>query len=169
MLLHLYQTVFGRSLWGGGNMNKVIRSLGILLAVASIGALWLPVHHILTDGEGGEMTIRVYHLADYSPWGIVLVALPFIVLGLMLSNVSSTIKTIGILGIAMLGGIAFWDTVMAMYEATNNLAICFTQAHGGHLAYGALILWSMMCFWVSYNVFFAWLDPQEECSKEEYS
>lgn len=134
-------------------VRRIFRFLCAVLALLSLASLSLPIYSTyITEGEACDMVIKGYNLVEFSPWGGIVLLAPFVLLGLMLSKLQSSIKTIGLFGLLLLDGVALCGAVSAAYSWITDIATGFVEPRMGHLIYATLLFLSLLCLWVSCNV-----------------
>ena len=135
------------------SLKRILRFLCAFLTLLSLASLSLPIYSTyITDGEACDMVIKGYNLVEFSPWGGIVLLAPFVLLGLMLSKLKSSIKTIGLFGLLLLDGVALCGATSAAYSWITDIATGFVEPRMGHLIYATLLFLLMLCLWVSYNV-----------------
>lgn len=133
-------------------VKRIFRFLCAVLALLSLASLSLPIYSTyITDGEACDMVIKGYNLVEFSPWGGVVLLAPLVLLGLMLSKLKSSVKTIGLLGLLLLNSVALCGATSAAYSWITNIATGFVKPHMGHLIYALLLFLAMVCLWLLYN------------------
>lgn len=135
------------------SLKRIFRFLCAVLALLSLASLTLPIYSTyITDGEACDMVIKGYNLAEFSPWGGIVLLAPFVLLGLMLSKLKSSVKTIGLLSLLLLDSVALCGATSAAYGWITDIATGFVEPHMGHLIYAMLLFLSMVCLWSSYKI-----------------
>lgn len=133
-------------------INKILKIAGVILSVLTLYSLALPIYSTyISDGETCDIVVRGYNLVWFSPWGGVVVLAPLVLLGLMLSKFKSTIKTVGLLSLFVLNGVALCGAASAAYNWISKIATGFVEPHMSHLIYVLLFFITTVCFWVSCN------------------
>lgn len=127
-------------------MKKLCTYSGILLALASLGVLALPLFS--TSGT----ILRLGDLASLSPWGAVVLAAPIAALALGTSRLNSVAKSLGLLSLFLLDGVALSGAVATARHWIHNLADGFVQPHGTQWIYAATITLALACFWLAVNL-----------------
>lgn len=130
-------------------LNKFLSISGIILSVSALLSLVLPLFsfRILET----EMIIRGYNVVEFSPWGSIVLVAPILLIGLMLSKLKYSFKTIGILSLLILDFFALSDAYSVSYtwalqETTNSV-----QPHAYHLFYALAFVLSGFCFYMECN------------------
>lgn len=135
-------------------IRKFFSILAIMLSLTAIASLFLPIYsNNLTDGEACNLIVKGYNLIEFSPWGGVVVVAPFVLLGLMLSKLNDTIKTIALLCLFTLNGVALCGSTSAAYKWICDASTGFVQPHMNHLIYVLLFFGAMVCFYIECNCF----------------
>ncbi|MBR2043542.1 MAG: hypothetical protein IJ946_04310 [Clostridia bacterium] len=134
-------------------VRKLFSVLAIILSLFAIASLFLPIYSTnITDGEACNLIVKGYNLVEFSPWGGVMLLTPLVLLGLMLSKIKSSVKTIGLLGLLLLDSVALCGATSAAYSWITNIATGFVKPHMGHLIYALLLFLATVCLWLLYNV-----------------
>ena len=88
-------------------MKKTAKIIGIIFAVLTTLSLFLPIYKAsFTDGESMTLLIRGYDLYEFSPWGIVTILVPFVLIATMFTRFGKKIKCAIVMCIFVLGNIS---------------------------------------------------------------
>lgn len=143
------------------HINKILKFMSITLTLFSLASLSLPIYSThITNGVACNLVIRGYNLVEFSSWGGIVVLAPLVLLGLMLSGLNNNIKTIGLLGLFILDGVALCCSTSAAYKWICEVSTTFVELHMNHLVYALLYFIAMICFYIINNA--CW----EECHSE---
>lgn len=155
-------------------VGKIIKHIATALAILSMGALSLPIFSThVADGVALDLVIRGYNLVEFSPWGVIVLLTPPAMLGLMLSKLNNTVKTIGLLGLILLDGAALCGGVSAAYRWMYGVSGGSLESHVPCAALYVLLLGSAAVgFWLTANISSVgkWLQTffiEEEEEKQE--
>ena len=142
-------------------IQKTFNLIATILSLSALLSLSLPLYNTtLLDQESCYMVVKLFNLVEFSPWGGFVLLAPIALLGLMLSKLNNNIKTIGLLILFILTGVALCSSTSAAYEWICNLSTGFVQTHPNHLIYAALSFLSMFCFYIANNM--NWDDCESE-------
>jgi uncharacterized membrane protein len=131
-------------------MKKIVKYSGIAFALLSLLSLSLPVFSTrITDGEACGLVVKGYNLVEFSPWGGIVLLAPLVLLGLMLSKLKNTTKTVGLIILFALNGVALCASTSAAYKWMYDVSTEFVEPHMYHVIYAFLLFVAMVCF-------FAW-------------
>ena len=135
-------------------INKFLRVIGAVLALFSLVCLSFPIFSTnITDGESWHMVVRGYNMVEFSPWGSIVLILPLLIIGLMISKLKDSIKTIGILGLLMLDCFALSNAYSSTYKWVLQEATGYVQLHMNQLFYILALFLSCVCLYIECNYF----------------
>lgn len=136
-------------------MKKIVKYSGITFAILSLLTLSLPVFSTrITDGEACDLVVNGYNLVEFSPWGGIVLLAPLLLLGLMLSKLRNTTKTIGLIVLFALNGVALCASTSAAYKWMCDVSTGFVEPYMYHVIYALLLFVAMICFfvWCNYSL-----------------
>ena len=129
-------------------INKILKIAGIILSVLTLYSLALPIYSTYISCD---IVVRGYNLVEFSPWGGVVVLAPLVLLGLTLSKLRNTTKTVGLIGLLVLNGVALCGSTYVAHTWMCDIATGYVEPHMSHLIYALLFTVATACFWVTYN------------------
>ena len=133
-------------------MKKIVKYSGIAFALLSLLSLSLPVFSTrITDGEACDLVVKGYNLVEFSPWGGIVLLAPLLLLGLMLSKLKNTTRTIGLIILFALNGVALCASTSSAYKWMCDVSAGFVEPHMYHVIYALLLFVAMVCFFVWCN------------------
>lgn len=135
-------------------INKVLRVIGVVLALFSLLCLSFPIFSTnLTDGESWHMGVRGYNMVEFSPWGSMVLIVPILFIGLMLSKLKYSFKTIGIFSLLMMDCFALSSAYSSTYKWVLQEATGYVHLHMNQLFYILALFLSCVCFYFECNYF----------------
>lgn len=133
-------------------IEKTVKYIGIVFALASLFSLGLPLFSTyITDGEAWNVVIHGYNLAEFSPWGSIVLISPIVLLGLMLSKLNDGVKTIELLTLFSFSGVALHYSTNAAYKWVEAEATGYIETHLNQLIYFLLLSAAMVLFYIELN------------------
>lgn len=133
-------------------MKKIVKYSGIAFALLSLLSLSLPVFSTqITDGEACDLMVKGYNLVEFSPWGGIVLLTPLVLLGLMLSKLKNATKTVGLIILFVLNGVALCASTSAAYKWMCDVSTGFVEPHMYHVIYALLLFVAMVCFFMWCN------------------
>lgn len=135
-------------------INKVLRVIGVVLALFSLLCLSFPIFSTnLTDGESWHMVVRGYNMVEFSPWGSIVLIVPILFIGLMLSKLKYSFKTIGIFSLLMMDCFALSSAYSSTYKWVLQEATGYVHLHMNQFFYILALFLSCVCFYFECNYF----------------
>ena len=133
-------------------MKKIVKYSAIAFALLSLLSLSLPVFSTrITDGEACNLVVKGYNLVEFSPWGGIVLLAPLLLLGLMLSKLRNTTKTVGLIILFTVNGVALYASTSSAYKWMCDISTGFVESHMYHVIYALLLFVAMVCFFVWCN------------------
>lgn len=135
-------------------MKKFLNPLAILFSLAAITTLVLPLFsQYIVGGESYNMVIKCYNLVEFSPLGSVVLISPILLIGLILSKLKNSFKTVGTMGLLLLDLLALSHSYSAAYNWIIAEAGSHPQVHMNQLFYLLFLFAACICFFVKCNYF----------------
>ena len=132
--------------------KKVLKCAGICFSLCAMLTLVLPMFsgHV-TGVESWNMVIKGYNLIEFSAWGSIVLFVPIVLVGLMLSKLNTSIKNIGMMALLLLDAVALYKSSTSAYNWALQQTSEQVQIHPNQFLYIGLLLVSLACFYVVCN------------------
>lgn len=130
-------------------MKKFLRYTGILPGLLALLSLCLPVlrAHIALE-PGGIFRIYGIHLAEFSPWGIFVLLVPFLLAGIFFCKLKDAPKAILILSLYCADAIALFNAYSAAQAWMETVTDGFIKVYPSLLLYAVLLSLSALFFFL---------------------
>ena len=145
-------------------IRKTFKYFSMVLSVFSLITLWFPVFSArITDGESWNMVVRGYNLAEFSPWGSIVVLMPLVLMArivlltpivlilLVLSKLGNSLKTISLFTLCLIDGFALCDSLSKSYSWMTENTTGHVTVHGYQLIYAVLLLIAIIYLFIDCN------------------
>lgn len=135
-------------------LKKILNPLAIIFSLAALTTLILPLFsEYITGGESYNMVIKGYNLVEFSPLGSVVLISPILLIGLILSKLKNSFKTVGTMGLLLLDLLALSHSYSAAYNWIIAETGSHPQVHMNQLFYLLFLFAACLCFFVKCNYF----------------
>lgn len=133
-------------------IRKTFKYFSIVLSVFSLITLWFPAFSTrITDGESWNMVVRGYNLAEFSPWGSIVLLTPIVLILLVLSKLGNSLKTISLFTLCLIDGFALCDSLSKSYSWMTENTTGHVTVHGYQLIYAVLLLMAIIYLFIDCN------------------
>lgn len=132
--------------------KRALKYISVILSVTSLIALILPLFSArVTYGESWDMVIRGYNLIEFSAWGSIVLFVPIVLIGLMLSKLNNSIKNIGMLALFLFDVVALHKASNCAYNWVLQQTSEYVQIHRNQFLYIVLLFVAFVCFYIMCN------------------
>ena len=133
--------------------RSIIRAAGIVFSVLAIISLILPIYGTnITEGEGWLVDLRGYDVPEFSLWGIFVILMPLVSIGVICSKLSEKAKLILTILSGILGIFGAYLANASAREWIYSVADGFVYTYGGLWFYGILFVCSSVLFCIFCNM-----------------
>lgn len=133
--------------------KKNMRVAGIVLSILALISLILPIYGTnIREGEGWLVDLRGYDVSEFSVWGIFVILMPIMTIGVMWSKLSDKSKFIITIALGAFGIVSVYLANSAVREWIYNIADGFVYVYGGLSVYVLLFALSAIFFCIFCNM-----------------
>lgn len=125
-------------------------SLCLILAVAS---LYFPVFKTYVEGElvSGDIIIRGFNMAEFSPFGSCLIAIPIVLIGLLFGKIRREIKMLSLFVIYIFNVFSAFYACYYAKQWIDDVATGFVQMKGYIIFYVFFMTLSFVQIYLKFN------------------
>ncbi len=133
--------------------KKILKALGTLLALLSLGTLFFPWIYAYCEGRlvSADLTATGLELTQFSAWAVVVVVLPVLLLAVVYSRLNSKEKTVFILSAFLFGSISIFRAVGASLDSLQEVSTESLRPQICLILYPLFMFFSLTSFYLYYN------------------
>ena len=130
-------------------IKKFYKISGIIFAIATMLSLILPTFYTYIDGDvGAHITLRVYNMAEFSPWGSIAIFMPLILLGVMCGKFNNNTKMLLVMSMFLLEAASIYNGAWSAHQWIKECATGFVESYGTVIAFEGCYILASLCFYL---------------------
>ena len=133
--------------------KKHLKTAGTVLTLLSFILMFFSWIYAYSEGEvvSADITTSGFGLTEFSVWGVILLIVPVLVLGIMYSNLGNKVKTVMILCIYLLSQISFYFAVSIGMDWLREISTEYVRPQIFLLIHPIMLFASLLAFYLHCN------------------